>query len=78
MEDGFAAVFQLPWRFTMSVPCEKQCKTTEFFANLKCPNCFGKAVPVCLDDSGEPESGECTLCDCKFDLNPELKNIGME
>ncbi|MFP4307094.1 MAG: hypothetical protein ACLFRG_08545 [Desulfococcaceae bacterium] len=62
----------------MSGSCDGQCNKTEFFANLKCPNCFSKAVSVCRDDSGDPESGECQSCECRFELNPELKIIGME
>ncbi len=62
----------------MSDPCESKCNTTEFLANLKCPNCFSKEVAVCRDDSGETETGECKTCECRFELNPELKIIGME
>jgi hypothetical protein len=62
----------------MSGSCDSQCNKTEFFANLKCPNCFSKEVSICRDEAGEAQSGECTLCDCQFELNPELKNIGME
>jgi hypothetical protein len=62
----------------MSSSCENQCKTPEFFANLKCPNCFGKDVSICRDDAGEADAGECRTCECRFELNPELKNIGME
>ena len=62
----------------MSTSCDSKCKTTEFFANLKCPNCFSKDVSICRDGDGDPESGECRSCECQFELNSELKSIGME
>lgn len=62
----------------MSISCEDKCARDQFFANLKCPNCFSAEVAVCKDEAADEATGECKLCDCRFSLNPELEKIGME
>ncbi len=52
------------------------CRTMEFFANLKCPNCFSKKVTPCENETAE--KGTCEMCGCEFELNAEIPTGGMD
>jgi hypothetical protein len=60
----------------MTSPSNIACRIKEIFANLKCPNCFSKKVTPCEDEADE--KGTCEMCDCEFELNPEIPTGGME
>ena len=60
----------------MKLPSNIGCRTKEFFANLKCPNCFSKKVTPC--ENKAEEKATCEMCDCEFELNPEIPTGGME
>jgi hypothetical protein len=60
----------------MRLSCGQLCRIQEFFANLKCPNCFEKDIT--LSDMETEENACCEACGCQFKFNPELPGGGME
>ncbi|CAB1074990.1 hypothetical protein D1AOALGA4SA_2810 [Olavius algarvensis Delta 1 endosymbiont] len=60
----------------MKLSCGQLCRLKEFFANLKCPNCFSSQVELCDDETDD--NAACELCGCEFQFNPELPTGGME
>jgi hypothetical protein len=59
----------------MHLSCSQLCQIKEFFANLKCPNCFEKDITLCREET--EENATCDACGCSFKFNPEL-NTGMD
>ena len=53
----------------MKLPSNIGCRTKEFFANLKCPNCFSKKVTPC-----ENKAEEKATCDFKVSTPYELED----
>lgn len=60
----------------MTLASDIGCRAKEFFANLKCPNCFSKKVTPCENEDDEKTT--CGLCGCQFELNPKIPTGGVE
>ncbi len=46
------------------------CRLQEFFANLKCPNCFSTKVKLCEEET--EKNAQCEECKCEFEVHPEM------
>jgi hypothetical protein len=54
----------------MKLSCKNLCRLQEFFANLKCPNCFSAKVKLCEEETDK--NAQCQDCQCEFEFRPEL------
>ena len=53
----------------MKLGARQWCRIQEFFANLKCPNCFSAKVDL---TEIQEENAECIDCGCKFEFDPDI------
>ena len=62
----------------MASSSDSNCRTKEFFANLKCPECFSAKVVPCDTEHEHEDKAACESCGCNFELGPGIPTGGMD